>query len=131
MKNDFMILGEILMPVIWEEEQKIGEELEAEIEMDLGEEIKDGIRQHALRLLRLQQHKKVRTYSSASRSCVSLQSGSNDAATKVNLTVTTEGEFKIAVYESRRRVGRKIERFSWPRASDSRPESFVTTVRRR
>ena len=102
-----------------EEEQKIWEELETEIERDLEEEIKDGIRQLALQLHRLYQHKKVRTCSSASRSFVSLQPGMN---TKVNITITMEGECKIAVCESNSGCPNAAR----PHSSRSKPSSSVT-----
>lgn len=89
--------------------------------MDLEAEIKDGIRQLALRLHCLYQHRKRTTDKSSSASRVTLQSGPNVAtATMVNITITAEGKCEITTTESSSEVSR---------ASDSRPVSFQVRTR--
>ncbi|XP_020255276.1 uncharacterized protein LOC109832260 [Asparagus officinalis] len=77
--------------VMSQEEQKIREELEIEIERVLEEEIKEGISQLTFQLHKLYQHKKRRTNSESKDATV----------TKVNITVIKEGKCKIEAYQSK------------------------------
>ncbi|XP_062021425.1 uncharacterized protein LOC133737995 [Rosa rugosa] len=94
-----------------EEELKIRNELEMEVEKDLEEEIKDGICHLALRLHRLYQHQKER-------------SASKLAFCEVNINIQMEGGTKIEIKETKRPAPAEREK-SFP----PRPSSRSSTVR--
>lgn len=84
-----------------ENEQKIRDELESEIERGLEEEIKDGIYGLALRLQRLYLHKQHRKMSASSTSSNREPSHGpkSERLSELNIIIRSDGKSKIETYE--------------------------------
>lgn len=79
-----------------DEELKIRQELEMDIERDLEEEIKDGIYHLALRLHRLYQHRKERSNKGE------ITSKELETLSEVNISIKMEGGTKVEIKETRK-----------------------------
>lgn len=94
-----------------EEELRIREELECEIERDLEEEIKDGIYHYALRLHRLYQHKMERH--AITGKCKTLY--------EVNICIRMEGGIKIEIKETTKKEAPEKGQLTSARSLNAHP----------
>lgn len=106
-----------------QEELKIRSELAMKIERDLEEELKEGISQLALRLLKIFQQRKERD--NAKDVC----DNKNRAFSEVNICIKMEGETKIEIKEVKKEAGagtcsakkyvkkvKKVKKFDWEKS---------------
>ncbi|TXG60112.1 hypothetical protein EZV62_014685 [Acer yangbiense] len=97
-----------------EEELKIRDELESEIESNLEEEIKDGIYHLALRLHRLYQNQKEKNAKQV-----------NKTISEVNISIKMEGGTKIEIKDMKEEVAPDDKVRPWTSKSENMPRAMV------